>query len=437
MLFNPSKRGKVTGNEPDAKAILPEPRSVQKANSYQFFVQTTLRMNRPPLVVAWISDFPVEWMPDLPAELRHLPRQHPATWAMVLLEEFQRRADLQLHVLVLRKNIARDFTFMRGHATFHVLKVPPASRAPSVFWVDTFLLGRKLKQIRPDLVHAWGTERGAGLIAARLGYPYLVTIQGLLTWYQQLVPLGRYERFATFLERASLKRARLVTTESAFAVNFLRERYSHLKIKQAEHAPNWRFHEVVRVPQTKPIRFLTVGTPGFRKGTDLLLQALNKLTGEFDFELTMVGTVSGEYFEAQCSLVSEELRRRMVFRKNLNPSEVAAEMAKATMLVLPTRADTSPNAVKEAVVSGVPVVASAIGGVVDYVVPEKNGLLCRPNDATSLEEQLRRACRHPLFSRGEVDAETLTRMRDYLSPREMNRRFFAAYEETLALFNSA
>ena len=28
-------RQKMTGNEPDAKAILPKPRSVQKANSYQ------------------------------------------------------------------------------------------------------------------------------------------------------------------------------------------------------------------------------------------------------------------------------------------------------------------------------------------------------------------------------------------------------------------
>ena len=394
-------------------------------------------MNRPPLVVAWISDFPVEWMPELPDELRHLPREHPATWALVLLEEFQRRADLQLHILVLRKKIARNFTFTRGNATFHILKVPPASRAPSVFWVDTFLLGRKLRQIRPNLVHAWGTERGAGLIAARLGYPYLITIQGLMTWYQQLVPLSRYERFATFLERASLKRARLVTTESVFAVNFLRERYPRLKIHQAEHAANWRFHGLTRRPQTAPLRLLSVGTPGFRKGTDLLLQALDRLRDELDFELTLVGTVSGAYFETECAKVSPELRRRLVFRKNLSPAEVAEEMARATMLVLPTRADTSPNAVKEAVVAGLPVVASAMGGVVDYVVPEMNGLLCAPNDVASLTEQLRRACAHPLFSRGEVDAATLAKMRAYLSPREMDRRFFAAYEDTLKLFQNA
>jgi glycosyltransferase involved in cell wall biosynthesis len=393
-------------------------------------------MKRPPLIVAWISDFPLEWLSDLPPELAQLPREHPATWQLVLLREFEQRSDVQLHILLLRKNISKSVSFTRNSVTFHVLKVPRASRATSLFWVDTILLRRKLRQIQPHLVHAWGTERGAGLIASRLGYPYLITIQGLLTWYQQLVPLGRYEHFATLLEQVSLKRARIVTTESTFAISFLRERFPHLTIRQAEHAPNWRFHELVRQPQTMPIRFLTVGTPGYRKGTDLLLQAFNKLTHEFDFELTMVGTVSGEYFESQRALVSDALRRRMVFRKNLNPSEVAAEMATATMLVLPTRADTSPNAVKEAVVSGVPVVASAIGGVVDYVVPEKNGLFCLPGDAKSLEEQLRRACGHPLFARGIVDPETLAEMRDYLSPREMNRRFFAAYEETLTLSKS-
>lgn len=387
--------------------------------------------------VAWISDFSVEWLADVPPELRHLPREHPGTWAMVLLEEFQRRTDLELHILVLRKKIARDFSFTRGNTTIHVLKVPPALRAPSLFWVDTLVLRRKLREIQPDLVHAWGTERGAGLVASRLGLPYLVTIQGLLTWYRQLVPLGGYERFAGFLEDATMKRAQLVTTESVFAVNYLQQRHPHLKIHQIEHASNWRFHGVTRQPQTAPLRLLSVGTTGFRKGTDLLLAALDKLTGEFNFELTMVGTVSGAYFEAECAKVSPELRRRMVFRKNLSPAEVAEEMARATMLVLPTRADTSPNAVKEAVVAGVPVVASAIGGVVDYVVPEKNGLLCAPNDVASLTEQLRRACAHPLFARGEVDAATLAKMRDYLSPREMDRRFFAAYENTLKLFHSA
>ena len=387
--------------------------------------------------VAWISDFPIEWMDDLPEALRHLPRQHPATWQLVLLGEFEKRSDIALDVIVLRKDIPNDVCFRRRGVNFHVLKVPRGSRAASLFWMDTFLIRRRLREIGPHLVHAWGTERGAGLIASRLGHPYLVTVQGLLTWYKDLVPLNRYDRFATFLERASFRRARIATTESAFAVQFLRQHFPKLAVRQAEHAPNRLFHGVRRIPQLNPLRILSVGTPGFRKGTDLLLKALNVLTGEFPFELTMIGTVSAAYLESQKEFISDELRRRMIFKKNLDPVEVADEMAAATMMVLPTRADTSPNAVKEAVAAGVPVVASAIGGVLDYVFQDKNGLLFPAGDLQGLIGALRTACRHPLFSRGNVDAETLGRVRHYLSPEQMNNRFFAAYRETMTLFKAA
>jgi glycosyltransferase involved in cell wall biosynthesis len=387
--------------------------------------------------VAWISDFPLEWLPDLPESLCHLPREHPATWQWVLLNEFEKRTDLLLHVIVLRKGLARDISFQRNNVTFHVLKVPRASRAPSLFWIDTILIRRQLHKIQPHLVHAWGTERGAGLIASRLPFPYLITVQGLLSWYQQLVPLNRYERFATLLERVSFRRARLVTTESEFAVQFLQQHFPKLTVHQAEHAPNPVFRQVQRMPQLSPIRFVSVGTPGFRKGTDLLLQALDVLTREFPFELRIFGTVEETYLASQQEVISDELRRRMLFQKNLSPAEVAAEMTTATILILPTRADTSPNAVKEAVVAGVPVVASAIGGIVDYVFPNQNGLLFPAGDLHSLIDALRTAHRHSLFSRGEVDPETLSRMRDYLSPQYMQERFFSAYRETLRLFGAA
>ncbi len=58
-----------------------------------------------PLTVAWISDFPIEWLPDAPAAVSHLPRRHPAMWEMVLLGEFERNPALQLHVIALRSGI--------------------------------------------------------------------------------------------------------------------------------------------------------------------------------------------------------------------------------------------------------------------------------------------------------------------------------------------
>jgi glycosyltransferase involved in cell wall biosynthesis len=288
-----------------------------------------------------------------------------------------------------------------------------------------------LKEIQPDLVHAWGTERGAGLVAQRLGYPYLVTIQGLFTWYREVIPLHAYDRFTAAIERRCLRRARVVTTESCFAVRFLQERFPNLAVRQAEHAPNRVFHEVQRQPRKSPVRMLSVGTFGFRKGSDVLLRALNRLLGTIDFELIVVGSPDERWLAPLRRELSPALWEHVRFKTDLPPAAVAAELAETTLAVLPTRADTSPNAVKEAVVAGVPVVATRVGGILDYVFPGANGLLCDAGDVGGLTEALREACHHPLFSQGLVDAATLTRTRDYLSSARMGTNFFEAYRAVL------
>jgi len=77
------------------------------------------------------------------------------------------------------------------------------------------------------------------------------------------------------------------------------------------------------------------------------------------------------------------------------------------------------------------VVATRVGGVVDYVVPGENGLLVDSEDLDGLTEALRQAARHPLFGQGRVNAETCRRLREYLSPERMAQNFCAAYEAAL------
>jgi glycosyltransferase involved in cell wall biosynthesis len=348
-----------------------------------------------------------------------------------LLEEFDKHPELKLHIIVLRKTVAKDFCFERNRVMFHILKVPGGWRAPSFFWLDTVLIRRCLRHINPDLVHAWGTERGAALVASRLGYPYLVTIQGLMTWYGEVLSLPPYERFAAFLERFSLRRARLATTESVFAVQYLSRHYPKLKVRQAEHAPNWLFHHIERRPQTESVRFLAVGSLDYRKGSDILLKGVEQLLAELPFELILVGSPNQPFLDSLKEELSPNLWKRIQFKSNLTPAEVARELAQATIAVLPTRADTSPNAVKEAVVAGVPVVATQVGGIPDYVHPGENGLLCPPNDLPGFLEALRAACHHPLFRKGKVQPQTLSQVRAYLSPERMGKTFFESYLDVL------
>ena len=386
-----------------------------------------------PLTVLWISDFPIEWLADIPEALRHLPRRHPATWQVTLLSEFENNPAIRLHIVLLRGPIEKDFSFERNGVVFHVLKASARMRLATFFWLDTLKIRRVCERIQPDVVHAWGSEKGASLIASRLARPYVMTIQGLFAWYKQLIELPSYERFVEVVERISLKRARVVTTESTFAVEFLQKNFAGPKVHQVEHAPNPAFGRVQRQPQTAPIEFITVGGLNYRKGTDLLLRALDRLQPELNFRLNVITNPSPEYVESLRPTVSANTWERIEFKYHLLPHEVAGQLATPTMMLMPTRADTSPNAVKEAVVAGMPVVASTIGGIPDYVIPERNGVLFEPGNLEAFVKAIRSACAHPLFSQGRVDTETLARQREYLSPGLMARKFLAAYEDAIRI----
>ena len=386
-----------------------------------------------PLKVVWISFFPVEWLPDAPEEVRRLPKLHPASWQRVLLDQFVLDPTLKLHVIAIRKQFERDLTFERQGVTFHLIKVPGGMRATSLFWLDTFVIRRVLKKIKPDVVHAWGTEQGAALVANRLGYPRVITIQGLISWYEKVVSFPWIVRITGIFERMSLPHSPVVTTEAKFTVNWLKERYAKMRVEQIEHAPDPVFHTVVRQPHVGTFRFLFVGSLDYRKGGDILLLALDLLKVEIMFKLVVVGKLHNEIAE-QIQHVSPELLARIEFKQNLTHVQVADELSRATMAICASRADVSPNAVKEAVVAGVPVIGTRVGGIPDYVHPGRNGVLCEPGDVEALAQAIRTACVNPMFRIGEVDSEMLAEMRSYLSPERMAHRFRETYFSVVGSF---
>ena len=168
-----------------------------------------------------------------------------------------------------------------------------------------------------------------------------------------------------------------------------------------------------------------------RKGTDLLFQALDRLILELPFKLTIVSGPDTSYLDSIKNKLSTKIWERVEMKHHLLPHEVAKSLETPTFMLLPTRADVSPNAVKEAVVAGIPVVASNVGGIPDYVRPGENGLLFKPGDLESFIRTIREARGHPLFAKGLVEPGCLVRSREYLSPTRMAEKFLAAYARVL------
>ena len=111
--------------------------------------------------------------------------------------------------------------------------------------------------------------------------------------------------------------------------------------------------------------------------------------------------------------------------------EPAAQLRAFDMLVSPSRSEALPLAIVEAMLAGLPVVATDVGSVSEAVVAGETGLLVAPEDAAALAEAIRTLrddpdARRRLGERGrELAGERFT-------PEAMAHAFEALYREIRA-----
>jgi glycosyltransferase involved in cell wall biosynthesis len=105
-------------------------------------------------------------------------------------------------------------------------------------------------------------------------------------------------------------------------------------------------------------------------------------------------------------------------------ADVPALMRAADMFVLPSHREGMPRSIIEAMLTGLPVVATDIRGSREEVVPEETGLLVPVNDPAALAAALSRLARDPAL-RARMGAAGLDRARDLYDERKVVARQLA------------
>lgn len=139
-----------------------------------------------------------------------------------------------------------------------------------------------------------------------------------------------------------------------------------------------------RSDHNDPLRILFVGGDFYRKGGELLLTAFNALPAG-----------SAELLLVTRSRVEHAPGVKVFHDMKPNTPELRALYQSSDVFVFPTRAEAFGIAAVEAAAAGLPVIATAVGGLSDIVVDGETGFLVEPDDLDALVRRLKMLAESP------------------------------------------
>jgi glycosyltransferase involved in cell wall biosynthesis len=296
-------------------------------------------------------------------------------------------------------------------------------------------LKRLLSQLKPDLIqtHAVKSHFLTRLSGVHHSVPWIAFHHGYTStsWRNY---------FYNELDRWSLKAASQVVTVSHASLEQLRSKGIHSeKIRVIHNAVHAGYStEPVDTPSVAALRaslgipvgqkvILSVGRLSKEKDQASLVDAMTELRGSFSPYLLIVGEGP-----EQKTIVERARTLRLTNKVILmgQQDHIRPFYALADVVVISSRSEGSPNVLLEALAAGVPVVATAVGGIPEMVEDGKHALLVRHGNTRQMATSIAR-----IFTEPDV-AQNLVRngkilVRTKFSPEERARTLSELYEKIL------
>jgi len=292
-----------------------------------------------------------------------------------------KKTGIAVSVITVREKLDLCFELLDGTPVYRISRFFP--------FLD--LLGLVLR-IRPELIHVHAPNQFSGLavLAARLLHiPVVATIHRV-----EVQPVKK--KYVHVMRRIVLSLCDQIITVSK-TMRLLAENCGAEKDKieviynsATESIFSPRDKEVSRksihLPPEKAV-ILCVGRLVPRKGVRYLIQAMPLILEKREAVLMIVGSGSGKG-ALQHLVKTLNLQGNVLFSSKLSTEELALYYNAADVFVLPSLSEGHSVALLEAMASGLPIVATNIGGNDETVVDQVNGFLIPPKDPEALSKAI-------------------------------------------------
>jgi glycosyltransferase involved in cell wall biosynthesis len=155
---------------------------------------------------------------------------------------------------------------------------------------------------------------------------------------------------------------------------------------------------VLSSSESERIRFLTLGSFEPRKGQDVLAEAISKMDGAAleRCAFRMAGRVLDDEFYDELKMAVADLEQVELIDA-LDHASALTLLNETDVLVLPSRDETMPIAILEAMGLGKAVVSTDVGGVREWLRDGMNGLVVEKEDPAALSVALATCANRPEF----------------------------------------
>ncbi|MFQ5688781.1 MAG: glycosyltransferase family 4 protein [Gemmatimonadota bacterium] len=297
---------------------------------------------------------------------------------------------------------------------------------PRRYLSEARALGRLLDRQRPDVVHTHGyrSDVVGGAVARRHRIPAVTTVHGFTGG-------GPRNRFYEWMQTRAYRRCAAVVAVSRPLAGFL-SGVRGLEASRVHLVPNaWRAscapasrqeaRARLGLPENGPV-IGWVGRLSREKGADVLVDALAHLR-DLPLLATMIGD-GPQRGSLERRAESQGLGERIRWCGTVPAA--GRLFAAFDVFVLSSRTEGTPIVLFEAMAAGVPIVATAVGGVPD-VVSEGEAALVGAPDPKALASAVRRILERPGPARRRAEAACLRLKRDR-SPERWIRQYEHVYE---------
>lgn len=342
-------------------------------------------------------------------------------WLISLEDELKKCKDIELAVAYITPREESDFVFEGVHYYPAARPVDRNGIKRVIQRYESLETGEKrivpllleiVKKVSPDIIHIHGTEECFGLIQDYIqNIPIVFSIQGFIApiaekFYSGL-PADRLKRYEPMTKR--VRRVSFLDSYRSFEFRGNRELNYLQKVRYVigrtffDHSISllcnpdvnlYQGEEILRSPfyEAKwdkdffdtPLKIVSTISGGIYKGYETALHAagLLKRYAKFPFEWQIIGyDVSSEwvgYAERYKQLDSQEVGMKLLGRKDA--AEMIEIMKAADIFVQVSHIENSPNSLCEAMLLGMPCIASFAGGTASLLENNREGILVQDGD---------------------------------------------------------